>query len=683
MEARSALLARFLLAIVAVSLLAVGCGKDTTVKYGCPEYPHDSEDWVFGNPEYLHGNLIGFESYCCHYNLDLANNAWVTTAFAECCVDEECPGGDNLCVSGYCTDENPTDDIGEGADLPESDSHSKPDGGIIPDDRYQIILLHDTALPQPLQVGGHLPVKAMVIDHLYNQPADNYPVSYHVLASDPQCDDPNECGHFLAKEGFTNNIGEVALTFEAGNVGDVLYSVELSGAHAIPDGMDVLVTPPPTGTLIVQLAYEGPVTITDINVRVMHGFHSCQNFNATKPWTEDLDYQKTVSGLASTPKAENLLVAQSYLVFATAKTAGGGHLAAAGCSDAVHILPIEEGETKMTLKLYVLTLNPAGTYDTVNQFDFTDAIPGQAGEIINLIVDLFYDPGKIIIDLVKELISQYIGEWITDIAFSLFEDMLADLITDWLLNNSPGFMQDFFVIGQDLVQIVKNVELTSELKLSKLTNDYYFQGIQNWLGINLYWKLGCAKEGEPGYDPECGKNPFSLQDLSNSDVPIDLITGQFTGMIANFDNLIIDTHKVDLNYGKLILFVINEMILPAISGFNSLTDLLYSIIDCPAIAEGFVGDILDAIGVDQDEVEDACTSVVGFIVSPIESIIGGLAIDSKLRIHGKCTMVDDNDDLMVDKLVDGFWWGHVEIGSDEGAEFEGTFNAVKAEYPGQ
>ena len=672
-----------LLATIAALALVSGCGKDTTVKYGCPEYPHDSEDWEYGKPEYLHGNLIGFESYCCNYNLDLATNAWVSTPFLECCVDEECAGSDNKCVSGYCTEGYDPSDAGGGADLHGGDGHSKPDGGTPLDDRYQIILLHDTALPFPMQVEGHLPVKALVIDHQYNQPAKNYPVIYTILASDPECSDPNQCGHFLAKEGFTNNIGEVAMTFEAGTTGDVLYEVELNGQDAIPDAMEILVKPPPIGTLVIQLAYEGPITITDINVRVMHGFKSCQNFNPTQPWTADLDYQKTVGGLASTPKAEGLLVSQSYLVFATAKTAGGGHLAAAGCADAVHILPIEEGETKMTLKLYVLTLNPAGTYDTINHFDFTDAIPGQAGDIINLVVDLFYDPGKIIIDLIKELISQYVGEWITDLAFSLFEDMLADLVTDWLINNSPGFIQDFFVIGQDLVQIVKNVELTSQLKLSKLTNDYYFQGIQNWLGINLYWKLGCPKEDEAGYDPECGKNPFSLQDLSNSDIPIDLITGQFTGMIANFDNLIIDSHKIDLNYGKLILFVINEMILPAISSYNSLTDLLYSIIDCQAIADGFVGDVLEALGIDKSSVENACTSVVGLIVSPIESMIMGLAIDSKLRIHGKCIMVDENDDLMVDKLVEGYWWGHVEIGSDEGSEFEGDFTAVKADYPGQ
>ena len=574
---------------------------------------------------------------------------------------------------------------------PGKDSHTKKPGeGNFPDPelwvegtRYQIILLHDTTQPYVMFQGAHKPIRAQVVDYETNGPAVNYPVLYTILGSNPNCDNESECGKFMVMEGMTDGLGMVSVTFDAATTCDLFYTIELSGDLAVSTNMDINVKCPPKGTLRVHLDYDGPVPVKNINVRVMHGFVSCTNFNPINPWVDGLDGQKTVSGLDSQPQFPGLDAAMTYTIFATGEKKDTGALAAAGCTDAVHILPDEQGVTDVTLKLYVLTLNPAGTYDTVNHFDFTDAIPGQAGDIINFVVDMFTNPGKLIIDLIKELISQYIGGWVTDIAFSLFEDALADVVSDWLLNNSPDFIQDFFVIGQDLIQIVNNVELTSELKLSKLTNDFYFQGQQSWMGINLYWKLGCAKEDEPGYDPSCGKNEFGLQDLSDSDFPIDLITGNFTGMIANYDNLIIDTHKIDLNYGKLILFVINEMLLPAISGYNSLEDLLYSIIDCKGVADGIVGDVLDLIGIDNDDVEGACTSVVSFIISPIEELISGLTLDSKLRVHGKCRMVDETNDLLVDRLVEGLWWGHVEIGSDEGAEFEGDFEAVKAQYPGQ
>jgi hypothetical protein len=171
-------------------------------------------------------------------------------------------------------------------------------------------------------------------------------------------------------------------------------------------------------------------------------------------------------------------------------------------------------------------------------------------------------------------------------------------------------------------------------------------------------------------------------DLQNTDFPMDLIAGQFTAMVANYNYLIIDTHKININYGKLILFVINNMLLPAISNYNSLTALLYSIIDCHAIAYGIVGDVLSAIGIDRQVVENTCNQAEAFIVGPIEGIISSLSIDSRLRIHGRCQMLDGDDNLIVDSLYDGIWLGHIEIGADEGEEFEGTFFATRATYPG-
>ncbi len=545
--------------------------------------------------------------------------------------------------------------------------------------RYQIIILDDTTSPLQMLVGEHRGITAKVLDYKLQKPAAFYPVFYEVVFSEPDCS-VGSCGIFLVKEGMTNEDGIVSVTFEAGEIPNVLYDIELGGKDALGDAWQINVNPVPKGTVRVNLAYEGPVPIHAINVRLMHGSFSCQQFNPVYPWIDELDGQKTVPGIGSSVTWEGLGLGETYLVFATAM-GPSEHLTAKGCVDAIHLIPALDGITDVTLDLNVVTLNPAGTYDATSTFDFTGAIPGQVGDIINLVVDLFYNPGAFILDMVKLLVSQYIGSWVTDLAFSLFEDALGDLITDWLLNNSPGFIQDFFVIGQDLVQIVKSLTLTSELKISKLSSDYYVQGIQSWQGVILYWKLGCPKEDEPGYDPECGAIPFSLTDLEESDVPMDLITGQFTGMIANFDNLIIDTHYIYLNYGKLILFVINEVLLPAVSGFNSIEDLIYSLIDCEGIANGF-GSLLSAIGIDEDDVEGFCLAAVGLIVSPIEEVIGSLKMDSQLRIHGKCTLLDDDDDLYVDFLINGLWWGHVEIQSQEGAEFEGFWNAIKQDYLG-
>jgi hypothetical protein len=205
-------------------------------------------------------------------------------------------------------------------------------------------------------------------------------------------------------------------------------------------------------------------------------------------------------------------------------------------------------------------------------------------------------------------------------------------------------------------------------------------GQQTWIGLNLYWKLGCDKD-DPNYD-DCGKHSFSMEDLNATDFPMDLIAGQYTAMIS-YDKMVIVTHPIEINYGKLILFVINNMLLPAISSFNSLTDLLYSIIDCAAIANGFVGSILSNIGVNPSTLEGFCNTAETFLLGPIEGLIGNLALDSRLRIHGQCRMVDENDDLIVDKLVEGQWWGHIEVNNQQGNEFQGTFEGERFIFQGQ
>ena len=43
--------------------------------------------------------------------------------------------------------------------------------------------------------------------------------------------------------------------------------------------------------------------------------------------------------------------------------------------------------------------------------------------------------------------------------FGFFEDELAAIITNWLLNVSPDWMQDIFTIGQDLTQVVKSTRI--------------------------------------------------------------------------------------------------------------------------------------------------------------------------------------------------------------------------------
>jgi hypothetical protein len=254
--------------------------------------------------------------------------------------------------------------------------------------------------------------------------------------------------------------------------------------------------------------------------------------------------------------------------------------------------------------------------------------------------------------------------------FGLFGDALGDLITDCVLNDAPEWVQDIFTIGQDIFQIVKRLELTGILKISKLTSDYHIQGVSTFTGVVFTWKLGCDKNA-PDYD-QCGKMPFTMEQFNNNgDFPMDLVGGNWTGQVVDYDSLSISPYEIDLNYGKLILFVLQKIILKYLTGEDNLTDAAVAIVGCDGIAKS-----LDK-WVDYDDTFKACKGTVTLL----ESYLIGLAVPSVVSLKGSCTMVDENDDLVVDKLTDGVWAGQVQINNATGSTFSGEWSAVRQTQP--
>ena len=553
-------------------------------------------------------------------------------------------------------------------------------GGVEGSDGFEfgreIILLHDTSLPLPIGIQSEFTVRAKVVDYAAGAPAAEVPVAWEVVGNEGVNGATGD-GSLATKTAYTAADGLVENIFRAGHTGEIKYTVKLSAEGAADTFFQVFVSDSPTGALEVHFAYSGPIAINTIKVRLMPKGFSCGEFTPTMSFSSAL-FEKTVLDVAATPVFDGLAALSHFTVVATAKSPTGA-LAAAGCKDGVFVL---EGETTpTTLDLNILPLIPTGTYDVENIFDFSNALSslGTVGEVIGGIKTLFDNPGKFLIDQIKTLVSAYIGELITDLAFGLFENELASIITDWVKNDSPDLLQDFFTIGDDLTQIIDRLHLLSTLKISKLEGNQ-FQGTQYWTGIVLTWKFGCDPAA-PDYET-CGLMTFSMEDLSNTQFPQDVLEGYFTGQIANYDRLSIDKHTIQVSYGKLILFVLNELILKTITGQNNLKDAVLEFVNCPSIASFFSSSVLDGLGLTEDKLAGFCESTIGLLIVPLENFIGNLALDSQLRLSGACTLLDETEDLYVDKLVDGEYAGQIEMENGAGPSFSGTFEGVKLAPPG-
>ncbi|MGM0577573.1 MAG: hypothetical protein ACQEXJ_17745 [Myxococcota bacterium] len=538
----------------------------------------------------------------------------------------------------------------------------------------EIVLLHDTTGENQVPISDQMQIRAKVIDYAQGGPAEGVPVGFSIVEGSDEGD-----ASLATHSATTNSIGQVSVTFKAGLEPDAHYTVRLNANGADPVELDIYVVDTPKGSITVNIAYEGPINVQKTKVRAFRSSeYTCGMYNPIN--VPEGTFEKDLLALDQTTTWEGLEAGSKWTITATAKSPKGS-LAASGCLDGVIVVGEQDNEVSLTMHL--LALNPAGTYDANNYLDFTGAIPGEVGEIVDQITTLFTDPGKFLIDQIKALLSNWVPSIITDPVFDLFEDQLADFFTDWILNKSPEWLQDVFVIGEDLTQIIHSLNLLGTLKISKLHNDYYVQGVLYWDGIVLWWHYGCPKEDEPDYDPDCGRNEFSIDALSNTEMPQNVIEGKWTGSITNFDRLDIDNHTIKINYGLLIIFVLNEMILPEITGEDNLTDGVLALVNCPSIGESFsdglLGQLANLFGIGKDDITDLCVDGVTLVVKPVELIIGNLALDSQLRLQGNAVMVDDDDDLVVDEIIEGEWFGHIEMDGTQGPQFDGTWEAVRVQ----
>ncbi len=544
--------------------------------------------------------------------------------------------------------------------------------------KRELIVLLNTDVPQVLGPNGLLPVQVKVVDYSLGSPASGVPVFYEIVESiglyGPGA------GAFDAMMTGTDQKGLTGNVFRANKSPAVDYKIKVSCEGAEPVFFSIAVTDTPKGHIRVTMDYDNQVALGQVVVRLMPAPFTCASF---KPIYPAAGYIGSKAGfLSDKVDFKDLAADKKYAVYLLAKD-NSNHLAAAGCADG--ILVIDKQTTELTVTVKTLTLLASGPYDMVNHFDFTGAVPGQLGQILDTAVQIFYDPGTFIISQVKNLIKQWLPSILVDAAFGLFEDALAKVVTNWLLNSSPGWLQDFFQIGQDVLQIVKKLEMLGTLNIFKVSNDFFIKGEINFTGVNLYWKLGCDK-ADPNYK-DCGKLTLDMKEaVTDPNFPLDLLSGTLTGTISAQTKVTIDSSTIKLNYGKLIYYVLTFVVLKKITGESSFQGAMSKLVNCAGIAKGIGGSILGKLGLSESNVKSACDSAVSLLVLPIEQLLLGLTLDSKLMLNGSCTMVDDlpaasadqdwMGDLKVDKLVDGLWTGTI-VADTPGKPFKGDFTAER------
>ncbi len=470
----------------------------------------------------------------------------------------------------------------------------------------------------------------------------------------------------LSSENVRSNAdGLAAVRLSAGATpGVVKVRVFSPCANSIDIDVDVLELP--TGNLRVGFNYPFrdlyDVAPIDVRIYLADEIRCSEISRGEVPPGEMLGAE--ARDTSATHTFESLPVDQEFTVLATGR-GEHGERAAHGCSDSVFV---RDGRTNdLTMDLFLIPLDPVGDYDVLSHWDFRDAIAesGEVGRMIVDILDIFEDPGAGLLEFLLDLVEDFVGG---NISFAIdfflditgIDDVIADAING-LIESSP-FLSDIVTIGRDLRAIIAELEVIEELNIGKLGSDYEVFGVDRWIGLALYWRLGCEEEDGPG----CGRIPIELDT-----VDLGLLRGDWTGRVVGYDRLDIDRHPIDFEYGRLILYVLEYLVLPAITGDPgpvTLADLMSSILNCAGLGDwiaGGDGDCRCALGacICDDDVEGFCEDFIGLIFGPIfRGFVEGLSFDAVLDIRGSGTLVNADDNLQVDAITNGDYIGNMYIG---------------------
>ncbi len=310
---------------------------------------------------------------------------------------------------------------------------------------------------------------------------------------------------------------------------------------------------------------------------------------------------------------------------------------AVGCVDGNP--PVENG-SPVTVVVPLIKNLPyiQGEYNVVHEFDLISGLPQNIQNIVNLLGYAISSPGTFIvgcesggandtdcpvsttglIDLVIDFLPDdgLLGDLKDAIeaatANGFVEDTIRnsinDLVDDFFeRENTPAWVRDSRAITQDILNTLKKFEVVGVIKIKQqpvwatdangvpsanpdgsLTALWNFDPAnieaeyneQRWDNISFFWRRGCD-ENSP---PECGKRTVGATSLGTSD---DLVNGYFDGFLIDGTELHINQHTLTINYGLLLLTVVERVILPEIfgAGVDSLETMFAQLVDCTTISE--------------------------------------------------------------------------------------------------
>jgi hypothetical protein len=364
------------------------------------------------------------------------------------------------------------------------------------------------------------------------------------------------------------------------------YQVMVSEVTAETQAVDVTVDGIYKGELKIRFQYSGLIPLQEVSVRVHEGALNCTVVDAVHPPVS------VASGVVASPASvASFTGLRDGVIYTATATARGrsGDAAATGCVVAPVILGRSSVSVTMPLKLFPERF--LGSYDFRTKLHTNEALPGSAGEIISDLNDFFLDPANLLADQLMTFVTAQTG-----VSRLVFESVLRvagvtdadgdggvidDAIQTELLDSMPPWFADGLTVGGDVTSVVTNMTVGGKLQIVTVDAAGNFTGNWGWNDFLFTWRYGL------GCNPSNACCPGGRHRYSGDDMHLEPVAAEFSGTLTQRANpsaieynMVVADHKLSIQYGRLLWFVLENVILPPLTDQNTLVGAIESLFGC-------------------------------------------------------------------------------------------------------
>lgn len=274
-------------------------------------------------------------------------------------------------------------------------------------------------------------------------------------------------------------------------------------------------------------------------------------------------------------------------------------------------------------------LSWAGVYDSNGVWDLSGPITAQR------------TLGDVVADLLVDQIVGLAGvpSAVHDQAVSVVRSLVGGTIKTLVDAAAPDALKPNSPLMMKLATVLTSTEVASTIDLYAGTPASSVRGMEELRTLKFSF------QGRTGTLP--------VGDLLERTVPLVTLGADWRGTQSGADLLVIDPHEFALRFGKMLLWIVDNVLQEA--GASSLSQAAANAINCAAITSAITnGQTSFSFGVgflsysiSASSLTGGCTTVTGVVK---DKALGLFDVDAGVELGGQVQAVDDNADALADRL---------------------------------